>query len=550
MSKISPPTSPGVSASTPPRGGTRSKLPMKRWPPTSARHWPQQEGHRLAVHSITRRVPSSEHDLLSDLPCPRWGAHWPQAALRRCVAIVVSQLCRAAQVARPARLVRMYPPVHRPASCQFTAVAGQLFAALMGRIWEAAVGWCGCQRASPGKLLMNASSCPCRRLRMVGMKEMSTMPKLLTAAGAVIATAAMTWAGTAVPSSAQVASAVTGRASSLRPPTAYVTLTTVPAVRPINTATNRPLARIPVGPVPVAIVITPDGRTAYVSNGSGLTPIHTATNTPGTPIRGGGGKPIAITPDGKTVYCVGLDTVTPVHTATNTAGTPIFVGRDPGAIAITPNGKRVYVVNNRFGTVITINTATNKRGKTIHVGQNPRFIAITPDGRTAYVASDLGVVTPINIATNTPGTPIGPVSAEAGPIAITPNGKTAYVVGFDTVTPIHTATNTAGKPIPTGTNNPGAITITPDGTKAYVADFSGKTVTPISTATNKAGPPIPVAGEPEQIAITPNGKTAYVITAGGGRDGRHTVTPITTATNKAGPPILAGRGASAIAITP
>ena len=36
------------------------------------------------------------------------------------------------------------------------------------------------------------------------------------------------------------------------------------------------------------------------------------------------------------------------------------------------------------------------------------------------------------------------------------------------------------------------------------------TVTPIATATNTAGPPITVGSEPRAIAITPDGKTAYV----------------------------------------
>ena len=35
-------------------------------------------------------------------------------------------------------------------------------------------------------------------------------------------------------------------------------------------------------------------------------------------------------------------------------------------------------------------------------------------------------------------------------------------------------------------------------------------MTPIATATNTAGPPIPTGNGPYDIAITPNGKTAYV----------------------------------------
>jgi len=80
---------------------------------------------------------------------------------------------------------------------------------------------------------------------------------------------------------------------------------------------------------------------------------------------------------------------------------------------------------------------------------------------------------------------------------------------------------------------------------AYVADAGSVTVTPINTATNTAEHAIRVGGDPQAIAITPNGKTAYVVNRGPG-----TVTPISTATNKAGRAIKAGASPWAIAITP
>ena len=45
-------------------------------------------------------------------------------------------------------------------------------------------------------------------------------------------------------------------------------------------------------------MITPDGKTAYVLTGSSVTPINTATNTPGKPIHvaGAPAQLIAITP--------------------------------------------------------------------------------------------------------------------------------------------------------------------------------------------------------------------------------------------------------------
>jgi DNA-binding beta-propeller fold protein YncE len=110
-----------------------------------------------------------------------------------------------------------------------------------------------------------------------------------------------------------------------------------------------------------------------------------------------------------------------------------------------------------------------------------------------------------------------------------------------TVTPIRTATNTALKPIkigkpPAGYEFPDQIAITPNGRTAYVSTTAG--VVPIRTATNtalkliKVGNGQPAQPGPSPIAITPNGKTAYVVNLIAG-----TVTPISTAANAPGRPV-------------
>jgi YVTN family beta-propeller protein len=68
------------------------------------------------------------------------------------------------------------------------------------------------------------------------------------------------------------------------------------------------------------------------------------------------------------------------------------------------------------------------------------------------------------------------------------------------VTPIRTATNIAGKPIKVGTY-PGAIAITPDGKTAYV--LNAASVTPVRTATGTALKKIKVGTQPSATAITP-----------------------------------------------
>jgi YVTN family beta-propeller protein len=138
-----------------------------------------------------------------------------------------------------------------------------------------------------------------------------------------------------------------------------------------------------VGSFPFGIAITPDGKTAYVTNlvSNSVTPIDVATNMPGAEIKvGSGPEGIAITPDGRTAYVAnsGRESVTPIDVATNKPGTEIKVGSRPEGIAITPDGKTAYDVNGGSNSVTPIDVATNTPGAEIKVGSFPFGIAITP----------------------------------------------------------------------------------------------------------------------------------------------------------------------------
>jgi len=123
-------------------------------------------------------------------------------------------------------------------------------------------------------------------------------------------------------------------------------------VIPFATATDRPGKLIKIGGFVYAIAVTPDSSTAYVASEPStkpappgctgrtgeVTPISTATNAPGTPIRVGCDPYfLAITPDGKTVWVAnGERTITPIATATNTPGKPIKFRGFIRAIAVSP----------------------------------------------------------------------------------------------------------------------------------------------------------------------------------------------------------------------
>ena len=110
--------------------------------------------------------------------------------------------------------------------------------------------------------------------------------------------------------------------------------------------------------------------------------------------------------------------------------------------------------------------------------------------------------------------------------AVTPDGARLYVTNTDqnTVSVVDTLTNTVIDTITVG-QSPWGIAITPDGKHAYVANRSG-TISVIDTRTNKVTATIPDSDNPMGVAITPDGTRAYVSNAIHG-----TVSVVDTSTN-------------------
>jgi YVTN family beta-propeller protein len=280
-------------------------------------------------------------------------------------------------------------------------------------------------------------------------------------------------------------------------------------------------------------------------------------------------------PPNGTAYVMnsGGGTVTPIDLATSTAGKPIDVSGEAVAMTIAPDGKTAYVAtgftNSRTSAqaVQPIDLATNTAGKPIDLQWPADAIVISPDGKTAYIINGFPslTLTPIDLATNRPGKPIK-LSEPPQAIAMAPGGKAYVAIQTGSMTShgfraaydfmsLDLATGRLGKPVKLG-GEPEAIAITPNGKIAYVTMFSSGTVTPINLSTNRAGKSIKISGNvpgkdftglPFAIAIAPDGKTAYVTDGASG-----TVTPIDVATNMPGRPIhLSGKpGADAIAISP
>jgi YVTN family beta-propeller protein len=296
-------------------------------------------------------------------------------------------------------------------------------------------------------------------------------------------------------------------------------------------------------------------RQAFVANlgANTLTPLDLVTNQAGAPIPvGADPDSVAISPDGRTAYVSNeLDgTVSVIETATDRViGAPIAAGSNPAEVALTPNGATLYVTDELSNRVTVIDTASRAAIGSIKVGSFPNGIAVAPDGRSAFVSNaGADTVSVISTLTNTVAPSPIVVGEEPLGIAFTPDGAKAFVANGNgkSVTVIDARTDTVeGAAIKVG-KEPGAIAVTTDGSRAYVANDESNSVSVIDTATNQVvGTAIKVGAGPTGIAITPDGRTAYVAQSGAGG-----VSPIDLATGSVGALIPTGESAFELAIVP
>jgi DNA-binding beta-propeller fold protein YncE len=90
------------------------------------------------------------------------------------------------------------------------------------------------------------------------------------------------------------------------------------------------------------------------------------------------------------------------------------------------------------------------------------------------------------------------------------------------------------------------VVISPDGLTAYASSEVSPLIIPISTATNRAGPAIRMSGDPENMGITPDGKTAYLVSY----SGHGVVMTLDLATKKPGPLIHVPQTPEELVVTP
>ncbi len=199
-------------------------------------------------------------------------------------------------------------------------------------------------------------------------------------------------------------------------PKAYVGNFKDSTVSVIDTASERVVATLPVAAGPDGIVLTPDGRSVFVSGSS-------------------------------------ASAVSEIDAASDRVTRAIDVGKGPQGLAMTADGKWLLVAVNGDDRVAFVDTSAHGVSATVPVPK-PHTIAIRPDGRQAYVASQEPghfAVVVIDMATRAVVTQI-PLDKPPRDLEFDPDGKALYLTlaGVPAVQVLDATTNQWGTPVPTG----------------------------------------------------------------------------------------------------
>lgn len=155
----------------------------------------------------------------------------------------------------------------------------------------------------------------------------------------------------------------------------------------------------------------------------------------------------------------------------------------------------VCVSNERSGDVTVIDGASQKVLTTIPVGKRPRGIHASADGKILFVAlSGNPISGPRHVG---PSAPLLDDDANAKP------DHSADGIGIVDLT-----TKKFLRKIPAG-SDPEQFAVSPDGKHLYIANEDAGAISVLNTADGKVEHQIPVAEEPEGVAFTPDGKSVY-----------------------------------------
>ena len=259
----------------------------------------------------------------------------------------------------------------------------------------------------------------------------------------------------------------------------------------VDPATHRPVARITTGRGPHEVAVSPDGRTAYVSNYGmyGVFREGQRVNEPG-------------------------NTLSVLDLATRAIKDTFELGAyaKPHGIAVSRDGKRLWVTCEDSKAVLELDAATGKVLKAWTTGQETSHMIVpSMDERRLFVANiRSGSATVIERASDRVTTVVTAPGAEG--IDVSPDGREVWVTNRadSSISVIDAQGDTVIARLESGGKFPIRVKFTPDGREAWVSCLQSNAVVVFDARTREIVATVAVAAAPVGIQMSPDGKRAYV----------------------------------------
>jgi YVTN family beta-propeller protein len=303
----------------------------------------------------------------------------------------------------------------------------------------------------------------------------------------------------------------------------------------------------PLGNMPLALVLAPDGRHAavllcgYREQGVQIVDRTSGEIVQTLPQRAAF-LGLAFSPDGKSLWASGGNEDTILRYAWENGraqlASSIPLGANvepkktaahyPAGIAFSNDGSRLYVAENLSDTIAVIDTAQQKVVQRLDAGRYPYGVAVTKSGDVfvscwgehsidAFRTNADGTLAangriavarhPSAILANASGTRLYVASASSDTIAVVDTRRARVIAKIDDAPP-------SG---PREGSTPNALALSRDGKRLFVAEGDNNAVAVISTATNKLLGRIPVEWYPAAVQV--DGDALVVVNAKGMRSG-------------------------------
>lgn len=221
-----------------------------------------------------------------------------------------------------------------------------------------------------------------------------------------------------------------------------------------------------------------------------------------------------LSPDGKTLYVSNFrrSSVMYLDVATSKLTREVKVGTHPKILAVTHDGKRLFTANWASNDVTEVDVASGAVTRTLKTGKAPRGMVVTKGG-TLYVANFHSKSIDVFRGADMSDTHRIATCNNPRHLALSPDEKTLYITCLN-ASELHgmdLATETVTHRAPVG-KAPKSVALSRDGRYAYTADYgTSRSISIVDTKTWASRTlPVPGMDRGSGVAVAPDGKRALV----------------------------------------